>query len=79
MTPQKRDDMNKGFAIVHQWMTVIGFPVLLYLVGDMYSDFKRVIENDIRQDQKIESIQKTNDRQDEAINTLSQYVFRGIK
>ena len=37
MTTKQKEDFKNGFSIVHQWMTIIGFPVLLYLVGDMYS------------------------------------------
>jgi hypothetical protein len=77
MTPRQKEDVNKGFSVLHQWMTIIGFPVLLYLVGDMYSDFKKVRDSNIQQDQRIQYLEKQTDKHDNAITTLSQYVFRG--
>lgn len=77
MTTKQKEDFKNGFSIVHQWMTIIGFPVLLYLVGDMYSDFKRVRDSNIRQDERIISLEKQSDSHEQSINALSQYVFRG--
>jgi hypothetical protein len=47
MTKENISEVQRN---VHQWMTIIGFPVLIVLVGDMYIDFKNVRNNDIRQD-----------------------------
>jgi len=79
MTPRAKAQLNEGTRFVHQWMTIVGFPVLIALVGDMYVDFKRVRENDIRQNSEIEYMQKDIAAHEDQIKTLTQYVFRGIK
>ena len=53
MTKENISEVQRN---VHQWMTIIGFPILIVLVGDMYIDFKNVRNNDIRQDERIANI-----------------------
>lgn len=79
MTPQQKQIASDIQKNVHQWMTIIGFPVLLILVGDMYADFKRVRENDIRQDEKIQhQVEQLNETKTQ-LQSLGNYVYRGIK
>lgn len=79
MTPQQKQIASDIQKNVHQWMTIIGFPVLLILVGDMYADFKRVRENDIRQDEKIQNqVEQLNETKTQ-LQSLGNYVYRGIK
>lgn len=77
MTTKQKENLTKGFSVAHQWMTIIGFPVLIFLVADMYSDFKQGRNDNIRQDQEIKYLQKESDKHDQSITTLSQFVFRG--
>ena len=64
---------------VHQWMTIIGFPVLIILVGDMYIDFKNVRNNDIRQDERISNLKAEVIDVKQSIQTMGNYVYRGVK
>ena len=73
-----KQQVNGLTSTLHQWMTIVGFPVLILLVGDIYTDFKQIRTTVIKHEEKIESLNKTNESQDSRIETLSQYVFRGI-
>lgn len=76
MTKEAISELQKN---LHQWMTIIGFPVLIGLVGDMYFDFKRFRDNDIRQDEKIVNINSNVERHETAIQALGNFVYRGVK
>ena len=73
-----KQQVNGLTSTLHQWMTIVGFPVLILLVGDIYTDFKQIRTTVIKHEEKIESLNKTNESQDSRIETLSQYVFSGI-
>jgi hypothetical protein len=60
-------------------MTIIGFPILIILVGDMYIDFKNVRNNDIRQDERISNLKAEVIDVKQSIQTMGNYVYRGIK
>jgi len=79
MTPQAKQSIMDVQRNLHQVMTIIGFPILLVLVGDMYADFKRVRSNDIRQDEKIEKQREQINETKEAVQSLGNFVYRGIK
>jgi hypothetical protein len=76
MTKENISEVQKN---VHQWMTIIGFPVLILLVGDMYIDFKNVRNNDIRQDEKIANLKAEVIDVKQSVQTMGNYVYRGIK
>jgi len=76
MTKESISEVQKN---VHQWMTIIGFPVLIILVGDMYIDFKNVRNNDIRQDERISNLKAEVIDVKQSIQTMGNYVYRGIK
>ena len=79
MSPQQKASALELQRNVHQWMTIIGFPVLLILVGDMYADFKRVRANDIRQDEKIQRNYEDLNETKQNLQSLGNFVYRGIK
>lgn len=78
-----KDQLKNGISAMHQLMTIIGLPILIYLVGDMYKDFKdmrtKVIIHDdtiieikqdiIRHEKKLEEF-------DERIDSNTQDIFR---
>ena len=76
MTKENISEIQKN---VHQWMTIIGFPILILLVGDMYIDFKNVRNNDIRQDEKIANLKAEVIDVKQSVQTMGNYVYRGIK
>ena len=76
MTKENISEVQKN---VHQWMTIIGFPVLILLVGDMYIDFKNVRNNDIRQDEKIANLKAEVIDVKQSVQTMGNYVYRGIR
>jgi hypothetical protein len=76
MTKESISEVQKN---VHQWMTIIGFPVLIILVGDMYIDFKNVRNNDIRQDERISNLKAEVIDVKQSVQTMGNYVYRGIK
>ena len=76
MTKENISEVQKN---VHQWMTIIGFPVLILLVGDMYIDFKNVRNNDIRHDEKIANLKAEVIDVKQSVQTMGNYVYRGIK
>ena len=76
MTKENISEVQKN---VHQWMTIIGFPILILLVGDMYIDFKNVRNNDIRQDEKIANLKAEVIDVKQSVQTMGNYVYRGIK
>jgi hypothetical protein len=76
MTKENISEIQKN---VHQWMTIIGFPVLILLVGDMYIDFKNVRNNDIRQDEKIANLKAEVIDVKQSVQTMGNYVYRGIR
>jgi hypothetical protein len=76
MTKESISEVQKN---VHQWMTIIGFPILIILVGDMYIDFKNVRNNDIRQDERISNLKAEVIDVKQSIQTMGNYVYRGIK
>lgn len=76
MTKENISEVQRN---VHQWMTIIGFPILIILVGDMYIDFKNVRNNDIRQDERIANIKSEVIDVKQSVQTMGNYVYRGIK
>lgn len=76
MTKEKVSEIR---GALHQWMTIIGFPLLLLLVGDMYRDFKRVRENDIKQEVMIMHNEKDIDALKSSMERIGNYVWRGVK
>ena len=76
MTKENISEVQRN---VHQWMTIIGFPVLIILVGDMYIDFKNVRNNDIRQEVRIQQNSKDIDELKVSVQTMGNYVYRGVK
>ena len=79
MTSMTKENISEIQKNVHQWMTIIGFPVLILLVGDMYIDFKNVRNNDIRQDEKIANLKSEVIDIKQSVQTMGNYVYRGIK
>ena len=79
MTSMTKENISEIQKNVHQWMTIIGFPVLILLVGDMYIDFKNVRNNDIRQDEKIANLKAEVIDVKQSVQTMGNYVYRGIK
>ena len=79
MTPQKKQEADWILTFAHKLVTLIGIPIIIAIVGDMYFDFKQMRNNDIRQDERIEhnrqAIQETN----QSLQSLGNYVYRGIK
>jgi len=79
MSPEVKHKINDIANQAHRWMTLIGFPVLIILIGDMYVDFKRVRDNDIRQDEQISYNKREVEKQDRILESLTNYIYRGIK
>lgn len=79
MTSMTKENISELQKNVHQWMTIIGFPILLILVGDMYIDFKNVRNNDIRQDERIANLKSEAIDIKQSVQTMGNYVYRGIK
>ena len=79
MTSMTKENISEIQKNVHQWMTIIGFPVLILLVGDMYIDFKNVRNNDIRQDEKIANLKAEVIDVKQSVQTMGNYVYRGVK
>lgn len=79
MTSMTKENISEVQKNVHQWMTIIGFPVLILLVGDMYIDFKNVRNNDIRQDEKIANLKAEVIDVKQSVQTMGNYVYRGIR
>lgn len=79
MTSMTKENISEVQKNVHQWMTIIGFPILILLVGDMYIDFKNVRNNDIRQDEKIANLKAEVIDVKQSVQTMGNYVYRGIK
>lgn len=61
--------------MAHQVMTVIGLPVLIYLVGDIYVDFKKIREKSIQHESSIEQVKKDVDRHDVQLTQIMQKVY----
>lgn len=76
MTKENISEVQRN---VHQWMTIIGFPILIVLVGDMYYDFKQVIANDIRQDERLTRHKEEIQELKSSVETMGNYVWRGVK
>lgn len=79
MTDEAKDKINEATRAVHVAFTIVGIPVIMFMVGDMYLDFKKVRDNDIRQDEKI-----TRNREDiqtikASVESMGNYVWRGVK
>jgi hypothetical protein len=79
MKSMTKESIGEVQRNVHQWMTIIGFPVLIILVGDMYIDFKNVRNNDIRQDERISNLKAEVIDVKQSIQTMGNYVYRGVK
>jgi ammonia channel protein AmtB len=62
-------------SMAHQVMTVIGVPVLIYLVGDIYIDFKKVRDKSIQHESSIEQVKKDVDRHDVQLSQIMQKVY----
>ncbi len=76
MTKENISEVQRN---VHQWMTIIGFPILIVLVGDMYYDFKQVRANDIRQDERLTRHKEEIQELKSSVETMGNYVWRGVK
>ena len=61
--------------MLHQLMTVIGLPVLIYLVGDIYVDFKKIRDKSIQHESSIEQVKKDVDRHDVQLTQIMQKVY----
>lgn len=75
MTGKQKESLSDIQKNVHQWMTIIGFPVLVFLVGDMYNDFKKVRNNDIRQDSDIRYLQDRMHNHEQQIESVTSYIY----
>ncbi len=62
-------------SMLHQLMTVIGLPVLIYLVGDIYVDFKKIRDKSIMHESSIEQVKKDVDRHESQIVQIMQKVY----
>lgn len=62
-------------SMLHQLMTVIGLPVLIYLVGDIYVDFKKIRDKSIQHESSIEQVKKDVDRHDVQLTQIMQKVY----
>lgn len=71
MTTRQKDKLS----MAHQVMTVIGLPVLIFLVGDMYKDFKEMREKSIQHTSSIEQVKKDVERHEAQITQLMQKVY----
>ncbi len=71
MTTRQKDKLS----MAHQVMTVIGLPVLIFLVGDMYKDFKEMREKSIQHTSSIDQVKKDVDRHEAQITQLMQKVY----
>ena len=76
MTKENISEVQRN---VHQWMTIIGFPILIVLVGDMYYDFKQVRANDIRQDERLTRHKEEIQELKSSVETMGNYVWRGVR
>lgn len=72
MSPQQKQNIKTTVSNLHQWMTVLGLPILVALVGDMYVDFKKMRDNDIRQEQRINTVERQVDQHQ---NILMTYIL----
>ena len=61
--------------MAHQLMTIVGLPVLIYLVGDMYVDFKKIRDKSIEHETAIEQVKKDVDRHETQIVQIMQKVY----
>lgn len=82
MTAQKKEQINNVARLLHQWMTIIGFPIIVFLLGDMYKDFKKIRESylvysfQITEEHKRNDAQdKKNDQQDRQIESIMNRLF----
>ena len=66
-------------TLSHKIFTVVGIPVLLVLVGDMYKDFKKVRENDIKQEVQIANHEEKIQELKMSTERIGNYVWRGVK
>jgi hypothetical protein len=71
MTTRQKDKLS----MAHQVMTVVGLPVLIFLVGDMYKDFKEMREKSIQHTSSIDQVKKDVDRHEAQITQLMQKVY----
>lgn len=76
MTKQQVSNVTSS---LHQWMTIVGFPILILLVGDIYTDFKEIRSRVIKHEEQISTLNRAVDNHDEKIETISQYLYRGVK
>lgn len=79
MTAQQKQSIMDIQRNLHQVMTIVGFPILLILVGDMYKDFKKVRDNDIKQEIQIAEHDKKIQEMKHSMELMGNYVWRGIK
>jgi hypothetical protein len=71
MTTRQKNHLS----MAHQVMTVVGLPVLIYLVGDIYLDFKKIREKSIQHESSIEQVKKDVDRHEQQIVQIMQKVY----
>ena len=79
MTPQKKQEADWILTFAHKLVTLIGIPIIIAIVGDMYFDFKQMRSNDIRQDEKIQRTREDLNETKQNLQSLGIYVYRGIK
>ena len=63
-------------SALHQWRTLVGIPVLAFMIGDMYMDFKETRNQSIRHSEQIGDIRRTVDRHDKQLEIVTTYLFR---
>lgn len=62
-------------GILHQWMTLVGIPVIAFMMGDMYMDFKKTRDESIRHTEQIQTLQHQVEKHEQSITTISTYLF----
>lgn len=62
-------------GMLHQWMTIVGIPVIAFMMADMYMDFKQTRNDSIRHNEQIQTLVHRVDKHDQSIETISNYLF----
>ena len=70
-----KSQVDTATTNLHKWMTIIGFPVLVILVGDMYKDFKDTRNATIKHEQQINDLVRTTEKHENNILTITTYLF----
>lgn len=72
MTQAQRD---KATTVLHKWMTIIGFPLVVYLLVDIYRDFKETRNATIKHEQQINDLVRTVGNHEDQIASIRNYLF----